>query len=81
RLAFWHNPGCLERGDLVTLESPLTPGRLVCKQLLGLPGDIICVDPTGLKVPFSEHAVVPKGYLWLIGLARLRPGPVVFGRG
>lgn len=67
RLSFWLNPGCLERGDLVTFESPLTPGRLVCKRLLGFPGDIICVDPTGLKVPSSEHVVVPKSHLWLMG--------------
>ncbi len=67
RLSFWLNPGCLERGDLVTFESPLAPGRLVCKRLLGFPGDIICVDPTGLKVPSSEHVVVPKGHLWLMG--------------
>ena len=67
RLSFWLNPACLERGDLVTFESPLAPGRLVCKRLLGLPGDIICVDPTGLKVPSSEHIVIPKGHLWLMG--------------
>ncbi|KAI9460841.1 LexA/Signal peptidase [Lactarius psammicola] len=52
RLAFWLNPGCLERGDLVTFESPLAPGRLVCKRLL---------------VPSTEHIVVPKGHLWLMG--------------
>ncbi|KAH9982504.1 LexA/Signal peptidase [Lactifluus volemus] len=67
RLSFRLNPGCLKRGDLVTFESPLTPGRLVCKRLLGLPGDIVCVDPTGLKVPSSEHVVVPKGHVWLMG--------------
>lgn len=67
RLSFWLNPAGLERGDLVTFESPLTPGRLVCKRLLGLPGDIICVDPTGLKVSSSEHIVVPRGHLWLMG--------------
>jgi inner membrane protease subunit 1 len=67
RLSFWLNPGCLKRGDLVTFESPLAPGRLVCKRLLGLPGDIICVDPTGLKAPSLEHVVVPRGHLWLMG--------------
>ncbi|KAI0307838.1 LexA/Signal peptidase [Multifurca ochricompacta] len=67
RLSFRLNPDSLKRGDLVTFESPLTPGRLVCKRLLGLPGDIICVDPTGLKAPSSEHVVVPKGHIWLMG--------------
>ncbi|KAI0274678.1 peptidase S24/S26A/S26B/S26C [Gloeopeniophorella convolvens] len=67
KISFRLNPGSLKRGDLVTFESPLTPGRLVCKRLLGLPGDIVCVDPTGLKVPSSEHTVVPKGHIWLMG--------------
>jgi inner membrane protease subunit 1 len=67
RLSFRLNPGCLNRGDLVTFESPLAPGRLVCKRLLGLPGDIICVDPTGSKAPSSEHVVIPKGHIWLMG--------------
>src|SRR5882757_9077660 len=67
RLSFWLNPGCLNRGDLVTFESPLAPGRMVCKRLLGLPGDIICVDPTGSKAPSSEHVVVPRGHIWLMG--------------
>jgi inner membrane protease subunit 1 len=67
RLSFRLDPGSLKRGDIVTLESPLTPGRLVCKRLLGLPGDIVCVDPTGLKAPSSEHVVVPRGHIWLMG--------------
>jgi mitochondrial inner membrane protease subunit 1 len=52
RLSFRLNPGGLKRGDLVTFE---------------LPGDIVCVDPTGLKAPSSEHVVVPRGHIWLIG--------------
>lgn len=67
RLSFRLNPGCLKRGDLVTFESPLTPGRFVCKRLLGLPGDIVCVDPTGSKAHSSEHVVVPRGHIWLMG--------------
>ena len=67
RLSFRLNPGCLKRGDLVTFESPLAPGRLVCKRLLGLPGDIICVDPTGSKALSSEHVVIPRGHIWLMG--------------
>jgi inner membrane protease subunit 1 len=67
RLSFRLNPGCLNRGDLVTFESPLAPGRMVCKRLLGLPGDIICVDPTGSKALSSEHVVIPKGHIWLMG--------------
>lgn len=60
-------PSSLARGDLVTLPSPLDPSRIICKRIAGLPGDIICVDPTGLKAPSTEHVVVPKGHVWLIG--------------
>ncbi|KDQ63826.1 hypothetical protein JAAARDRAFT_54014 [Jaapia argillacea MUCL 33604] len=60
-------PNSLARGDLVTLVSPLDPQRLICKRLMGLPGDIICVDPTGQQAPSSEHVVVPKGHVWIMG--------------
>src|SRR5882757_9552204 len=60
-------PECLTRGDLVTFVSPLDPKRVVCKRILGLPGDIVCVDPTGELAPSSEHVVIPKGHLWFSG--------------
>ncbi|KAH8102475.1 peptidase S24/S26A/S26B/S26C [Cristinia sonorae] len=61
------DPQNLRRGDLAIYISPLDPHRLVCKRVLGLPGDIICVDPTGDTAPSAEHVVVPKGHLWFIG--------------
>lgn len=60
-------PSKLKRGDLVTFISPLDPTRMVCKRLIGLPGDIVCVDPTGTVAPSTEHVVIPKGHLWLTG--------------
>ena len=61
------SPQSLKRGDLVTYVSPLDPTRVVCKRLIGLPGDIICVDPTGRLAPSTEHVVIPKGHVWFIG--------------
>ncbi|KAJ7293297.1 peptidase S24/S26A/S26B/S26C [Mycena rebaudengoi] len=61
------NPGSLRRGDLITLHSPLDRTRIICKRVIGLPGDIICVDPTGQKAPSTEHVVVPKGHIWIMG--------------
>ena len=63
----WIKPGQLGRGDLVTFISPLDPRRMVCKRLIGLPGDIVCVDPTGRLAPSTEHVVVPKGHIWVSG--------------
>jgi len=57
----------IARGDLVTLKSPLDPTRLVCKRVIGLAGDVICVDPTGLKAPSTEHVIVPKEHIWVAG--------------
>ncbi|EGN92086.1 hypothetical protein SERLA73DRAFT_26797, partial [Serpula lacrymans var. lacrymans S7.3] len=57
----------ISRGDLVTFRSPINPSRIVCKRLIGLPGDVICVDPSGLKAPSTEHVIIPKGHVWLAG--------------
>ncbi len=63
----WINVHKLARGDLITYASPLDPSRPVCKRVLGLPGDVVCVDPTGTYAPSTEHVVVPKNHLWVSG--------------
>jgi len=60
-------PDRIGRGDLVILKSPIMPERIVCKRVIGLPGDIVCVDPTGEKAPSTEHLVIPKGHIWISG--------------
>lgn len=55
------------RGDLVVYRAPYMPSRLVCKRLIGLPGDVVCVDPTGEKAPSTEHVVIPEGHIWVSG--------------
>ncbi|PIL31615.1 transporter [Ganoderma sinense ZZ0214-1] len=63
----WINVNKLTRGDLVTFISPLDPGRIVCKRITGLPGDVVCVDPTGTYAPSTEHVVIPKNHIWVTG--------------
>jgi len=36
----------LEIGDVIVCISPTNPWRAVCKRILGMPGDRICIDPT-----------------------------------
>lgn len=60
-------PNRLSRGDLVTAKSPIEPDQIVCKRIIGLPGDIVCVDPMGEKAPSTEHVIVPKGHVWISG--------------
>lgn len=63
----WNNVHNLRRGDLVTYVSPLDPTRIVCKRITGMPGDTVCVDPTGSYAPSTEHVVVPKNHIWVTG--------------
>ena len=60
----------ISRGDLIILSSPREPKQDICKRVLGLPGDTICVDPTGESspdIPTTEHCIVPPGHIWIIG--------------
>jgi inner membrane protease subunit 1 len=67
RLPFTLGWANVQRGALITYESPIVPGRKVCKRVVGLPGDIVCVDPTGKLAPSTEHVVVPRGHVWVAG--------------
>jgi len=67
RISVHLNPGKLQRGELVILNSPLEPQRSICKRVIGLPGDTVCVDPTGQLAPSTEHVLVPKGHIWIVG--------------
>lgn len=57
----------IARGELVVLVSPRAPTEQVCKRVIGLPGDIVCVDPTGERAPSTEHCLIPKGHIWIQG--------------
>ncbi|GAA6036668.1 hypothetical protein JCM8097_001289 [Rhodosporidiobolus ruineniae] len=58
----------LERGNLVTAVSPLDPAHQVLKRVIGLPGDTVCVDPSGeRRKPSVEWCKVPPGHVWLAG--------------
>ncbi|GAA5922588.1 endopeptidase catalytic subunit IMP1 [Sporobolomyces koalae] len=57
----------LERGNLVTAVSPLDPSHQVLKRVIGLPGDTVCVDPSGERGRVEEWCKVPQGHVWLAG--------------
>ncbi|KAL7752015.1 hypothetical protein RI367_002543 [Sorochytrium milnesiophthora] len=56
--------GKLELGDVVVAKSVTNPKRVVCKRILGLPGDRVCVDPTKR---YQHYLQVPEGHVWLQG--------------
>ncbi|XP_022695476.1 mitochondrial inner membrane protease subunit 1-like isoform X2 [Varroa jacobsoni] len=49
-----------QRGDIVVCRSPTDPDSLLCKRVVGLPGDILDNPETGSQI-------VPKGNVWLLG--------------
>ncbi|EJT50132.1 signal peptidase I [Trichosporon asahii var. asahii CBS 2479] len=66
-----------ERGDLVTFPSPSNPEYAVCKRVVGLPGDIVEVEPrrsdddpgwlAGHVVERRGQGVFIKGHVWVAG--------------
>lgn len=59
----------LRRGDLITYTLPHNPRLQGCKRIVGLPGDVVCVDPSGVsgEAARGEMVAVPKGHLWVQG--------------
>ncbi|KAF8592681.1 LexA/Signal peptidase [Ramaria rubella] len=52
-----------ERGDVVSLRSPISPKTLLLKRIIALEGDMVQTLP-----PYPEHTVtIPKGYVWIEG--------------
>lgn len=51
-------------GQVVVVTHPTKPEVMVCKRILGMPGDIICRDPCA---PDLEHVLIPPGHVWLMG--------------
>lgn len=49
----------LRVGDLVVALSPFDPTRTVCKRVIGLPGDTVCLDPRMRPLPM--HAWRGRG--------------------
>ena len=51
-------------GDIISAISPTEPHKLVLKRIIGMPGDIVKIDPLD---PNTKKIKVPKGKIWIIG--------------
>ncbi|PVU86489.1 hypothetical protein BB559_004277 [Furculomyces boomerangus] len=51
-------------GDVVASINPLDPETQVMKRILGLSGDVICIDPL---LSNTRYVKIPKGHVWLQG--------------
>ncbi|XP_029438997.1 mitochondrial inner membrane protease subunit 1 [Rhinatrema bivittatum] len=55
----------IQKGDIVIAKSPNDPNTNICKRVIGLEGDKVCVShPSDL---LKKHSYVPKGHVWLEG--------------
>ncbi|XP_030056528.1 mitochondrial inner membrane protease subunit 1 [Microcaecilia unicolor] len=55
----------IQKGDIIIAKSPNDPRTNICKRVIGLEGDKVCVsDPSHL---LKKHSYVPKGHVWLEG--------------
>ncbi|KAG0303450.1 hypothetical protein BGZ98_006641 [Dissophora globulifera] len=54
----------LDTGDLVVAISPVDPSKLVCKRIIGVAGDKVCIDPISMH---RQYITVPPGHYWLMG--------------
>lgn len=54
----------LKIGDVIVAISPNNPSNLVCKRLLGVAGDTVCVDPT---IDPLDMVTIPPGHVWIQG--------------
>ena len=44
----------MQRGDLIVAASPVDPGASIGKRVIGLPGDVIWLDPSGTATDDDE---------------------------
>ncbi|XP_063800524.1 mitochondrial inner membrane protease subunit 1 [Pseudophryne corroboree] len=55
----------IHKGDVIIAKSPNKPNVNICKRVIGLEGDKVCISaPSNLA---KRHAYVPKGHVWLEG--------------
>ncbi|KAG0223543.1 hypothetical protein BGW42_005821 [Actinomortierella wolfii] len=53
-----------EAGDVVVAVSPFDPTKLICKRVIGVAGDKVCIDPIA---EHRQYITVPPGHFWLTG--------------
>ncbi|EDQ90842.1 uncharacterized protein MONBRDRAFT_3212, partial [Monosiga brevicollis MX1] len=54
----------LQKGDVVVATAPRDASKYVCKRIIGMPGDRVCVNPTERMRRFRT---VPRNHVWLQG--------------
>lgn len=55
RTFFSRTPPHISRGDLIDFVSPSDPTYSVCKRVIGIEGDVVCLDPSKSFAPLTRH--------------------------
>lgn len=55
RTFFSRTPPHVARGDLIDFVSPSDPTYSVCKRVIGIEGDVVCLDPSKSFAPLTRH--------------------------
>lgn len=55
RTFFNRTPPHVSRGDLIDFVSPSDPTYSVCKRVIGIEGDVVCLDPSKSFAPLTKH--------------------------
>lgn len=64
---FYHSLNqAIKRGDVIVATNPNNPRLLVCKRVIGLPGDKVVIRST-IHEEFDRTITVPTGHIWLQG--------------
>lgn len=63
RTFFSRTPPHVSRGDLIDFVSPTDPTYSVCKRVIGIEGDVVCLDPSKPLPALVRqmHIALPKG--------------------
>jgi len=68
--------GRVHSGDIVIAKNPTKPTQLICKRVLGTPGDVMLAEDPSLfdaALPEEEReirfrkVIIPPGHIWLEG--------------
>ncbi|KAK9893680.1 LexA/Signal peptidase [Cystobasidium minutum MCA 4210] len=58
RTFFSRTPPHVSRGDLIDFVSPTDPTYSVCKRVIGIEGDVVCLDPSKSPSAFIRQAQI-----------------------
>jgi inner membrane protease subunit 1 len=57
----------IKHGEIIMSKSMVEPDWVVCKQVMALPGNIVCTNPSKSEKSLQRFIKVPLGKVWIQG--------------